>query len=193
MIRDGWGDHPERDEMEALILEKERLLQIQVSERNRDPNLRDDLINEARITVWRVLEKHPDASPAYVHTSSGNRIKEIVSGGIWFGMQGRQGLERDPLRRSERDSLDDPDFLIEASSPDVMDDLLMAYHEGEILEAIRSLPPNHQAYVILRFWGGWRAGEMEPVVGVKSINQSRMWKDSIQPVLAERLKHLVDA
>lgn len=194
MIHDGYGDHhPEYDAIEEVIRAKERLLQIQVSERNRDAAIRDDLINEARITVWQVLEKRPDASPAYVHTASANRITKIVSGATWFGMEGRQGLERDPLRRTERDSFDDPDFLVEASAPDIFEGLLMAYHEGEILDAIRALQPNHQAYVILRFWGGWTAGEMAEVIGVKNINQARMWTDSIQPVLAERLAHLVDA
>lgn len=195
MIHDGYGDnHYEYDEMEETIREKERLLQIQVSERNSDTNVRDDLIQEARITVWRVLSKRPDASPAYVHASTGKRVVELVTRGHqWFGMEGRQGLERDPLRRIDRDSFDDPDFAIGATSPDVLDLVAMAYHEGEILEALRTLPTEQRTYVVLRFWGGWTHNELRTVMHMNSLKMHALWDQEIRPALAARLNHLVDA
>jgi DNA-directed RNA polymerase specialized sigma24 family protein len=195
MIHDGYGEqHREYDEYEEVIREKERLLQIQVSERNRDAAIREDLIQEARITLWRVLERKPDAAPAYLHASTAQRLTELVTRGYqWFGMTGRQGLERDPLRRVDRDSFDDPGFLVQATAPEVLDSILMGYHEGEILDVIRALPRAHQVYVILRFWGGWTHNELRTVLMMNSMRMHAMWGEDIQPVLAERLAYLVEA
>lgn len=191
-IQDGFGDSG-YDLLEQTIIEKQRLIEIQVSERNQDVNLREDLIQEARITVWKVLEKRPDAPGAYIHASTAKRIAEVLRGGTMTGQPTNQGKPRDPIRRKDRDSFDDPEFLVGASAPDVLGAVEMAYHEGQILDAIRALPPRYQEYVILRFWAGWTPGELAPVIGVKATNQARMWKEAIRPVLAERLAHLVDA
>lgn len=183
--RDGYGD-----DYRDLLLAKERLLQIQVAERLSDPALWDDVLQEARIAAWEIARKHPEKSAAYMHAATRRRIGEVITRGVWTGMQGRQGLEIDPLRRRDRESLDDPLTAFEASAPDQVDALLLAYHQGEIFQAIDELPAKHKRYVMLRFWCGWTAGELAPIVGVKATNQARMWNEAIRPVLAKRLAHL---
>lgn len=193
MIDDGYGDTRDWEHVEEVIREKERLIALQAAERHSDPNDWQDLLNEARITIWEVLNRRPDAPPAYIHAATRQRLTEVATRGVWFGMEGHRGKAIDPIRRKDRDSFDDPDFAIEATSPDVFDAVEWGYHEGEILQAIRALPERYQRYVVLRFWGGLTPAELAPVMGVKSTNLARMWTDSIKPVLAEHLAHLVDA
>ena len=184
-VSDGYGDG-----IEQAILARERLIAIQAAERGARGPEWDDLLQEARIAIWRVLETRPGTSGAYINASAGKRITEVLTRGVWFGMEGHRGRPIDPIRRKQRDSLDDPDLAFEASSPDVIDSVMLAYHEGEILAALEALPPRHRAYVVLRFWGGLTHAEMADELGVKPGNMSRMWSESIRPVLLERLGHL---
>lgn len=189
-ISDGYGDSDLF--FEAKIIERERLIRMQAAERISDATLWDDVLNEARITVWEVVSKRPDAPGPYINAAVGKRITEVVMRGVWTGMEGHRGKAIDPIRRKDRDSFDDPLFMVEASSPDLLASVEWSYHEGQILDAIRSLPEHHQRYVVLRFWGGWTPGELAPVIGVKATNQSRMWNESIRPVLEQALGHLVE-
>jgi DNA-directed RNA polymerase specialized sigma24 family protein len=188
-----YGDPQPWERVEAVIREKERLLQIQAAERHPNPNDWEDLLNEARITIWEVLAKRPDAPHAYLHASTAMRLTEVITRGKWYGQPSQRGKPSDPIRRKDRDSFDDPDFAVEATAPDVLDRVLMGYHEGEILEAIRSLPHKHQRYIILRFWGGLSHAEIAPELGVGKGYLSDLWVGSIRPVLAERLAHLQGA
>lgn len=192
-LNQGFGEPREWEHVEAVIREKERLLQIQTAERSTDPNDWHDLLNEARITIWEVLSRRPDAPAAYIHASTAKRLTEVTMRGKWYGQPSQRGRPADPLRGKDRDSFDDPDFAVEATAPDVLDRVLLGYHEGEVLAAIRSLPRKHQRYVILRFWGGLSHAEIAPELGVGKGYLSDLWVTSIRPVLAERLSHLQGA
>lgn len=189
MIDDSFGD----DDLwfEDRIRERDRLIQIQVSEQSRDGSIRDDLINEARLTVWKVLCEKPDAT-GLLSVATKRRIGELVQRGQrWTGMETKHGHPIDPLRRPH-ETVDDEDHPVVVEAADVLSGVEMAYHEGEILDAIRSLEPRHQAYVILRFWGGYTNPEIAAIQSVGVGNMSRTWTTVIQPALAERLQHLVD-
>jgi len=189
MISDGYGDE---SEFESYVRDREPLLRIQAYERIHPDNV-PDAVNEARYTIWEVLQKRPDAPPEYVRAAAKTRITEVSMRGNWLGQPSQRGKPSvDPLRRADRDSFDDPDFLVEASAPEILDTLELAYHEGQILEAIRTLPRRHQEYVVLRFWGGWTHAELAPLMGVKTNNMARMWTETIKPLLAERLAHLAE-
>lgn len=191
-ISDGYGDQMTADQVEDLIRQKERLLQIQAAERQVDPNDWDDALNEARITVWKIAVKGGYEKDSYIHASTGKRITEVQARGNWTGQPSQRGKPSvDPIRRKDRDSLDDPDWQVQIAAQGDLEDLLLAYHEGEILRALSALPERHRRYVVLRFWGGWTNTECAPVLGVKPGNVARMWTDSIRPVLAEHLAHLV--
>lgn len=191
-ISDGFGEQMSMTELDDLIRSKERLIQIQVSERSADPNVRDDLLNEARIAIWEVATKRPGAPPAYIHASTGKRITEVATRGKFTGQPSQRGKPSvDPIRRKDRDSFDDPLFVVEATAPDVLDSIEWAYHEGEIMQAICDLPERHRRYVVLRFWGGLTHVEMADDIGIKPGNMARMWTENIRPVLLDRLGHLV--
>ena len=160
MLSDGYGEQMPLDQVEMLLVEKERLLQIQAAERGTGPNDWDDVLNEARLTLWEVLRKRPDAPSAYLHASSRMRITEVLTRGNWTGQPSQRGKPSvDPLRRIDRDSIDDPEWDVQIEASDRLDSILMAYHEGEILQALADLPERHRLYVVLRFWGGWTNAE----------------------------------
>lgn len=191
LFDDSFGD--EDLWFEERIRERDRLSQIQVSEQSSDIGIRDDLIQEARIKIWQILQERPDAVTGLLSVATKYRIRELVQRGQkWTGMKGRQGLERDPLRR-EWTTTDDEEWPLLIEAADVLSGVEMAYHHGEILDAIRALPLNHQEYVMLRFWGGFTNVEIAAVQEVNAGNMARMWKDSIRPRLGEALHHLVDA
>lgn len=63
----------------------------------------------------------------------------------------------------------------------------LAYHYGEIHEAVASLNPLYREYVYLRFWCGMGDADAARVLG------SRPHWHRVRPVLAERLAHLEGA
>lgn len=188
MIDDSFGDQDLW--FEDRIKERDRLIQIQVSEQSRDTGIRDDLINEARLTVWEVLSKKPDAT-GLLSVATRRRINELVQRGQrWTGMDTKHGHPVDPLRRPH-ETTDDEDHPVIVEAADLLSGVEMAYHHGEILDAIRSLPRAHQEYVILRFWSGYTNPEIAAIQQVNATNLSRTWIQVIQPVLKQRLGHLV--
>lgn len=190
---EGYGDRLSWSEIEEIVRRKERFTQILVSERVRDTNLRDDVLNEVRITIWRVLSKRPDAPDAYIHAAMKMRITEVMTRGVWTGMEGHRGMEIDPIRRTDRDSLDDPDWDVVVRADDVIEKVLMAYHDGEILDAIRALPRAHQEYVVQRFWGGLTHAEIRALATKPLRDYSELWTERIRPRLREQLHHLQEA
>lgn len=182
ILNDGFGDHLSITE---AIAQREPLISIMAAERAVPTSEWEDARQEARITFWRVLTDRPESSPAYVHKAMGRRIIEVSTRGTWTGYVSHRGYPIDPLRRRDRDSLDDPDLFFEASSPEVLDSVLLAYHEGEILAAINALPPAWREYVILRFWGGWTNAEISARQGTKLANVARTWNEAIRPRLRE--------
>lgn len=190
-LSDGYGEALSLDQVSAMIEENERLLWIKTRDVARRPEDWDDLLNEGRIVQWEVLTKRPDAPREYVSAAMSMRLREAATRGTWTGMPRQQGKPSiDPLRRHDRDSLDDPDLYHDAAAEFDLDPLLMAYHEGEILQAIRALPERHQRYVVQRFWMGLTHAEMAPSIGIKPGNMARMWTESIRPVLGQALAHL---
>ena len=189
MLNDGYGEQLSHEQVEDIIDQKERLLRIIVSERTTDYAL----LNEGRITIWEVLQKRPDAPSPYLTAAMKQRVIEVLSRGKFTGMPSQRGKPSvDPLRRSDRDSFDDPDFGAEFAAADSLDTVLLAYHEGEILRAINELPQKHKEYVILRFWGGYTNTEIAAIQNVKAGNMARTWTEVIRPRLEEALSHLID-
>jgi DNA-directed RNA polymerase specialized sigma subunit len=68
-----------------------------------------------------------------------------------------------------------------------MDDLEIAYHYGEIHEAVAALPDHWREYVWLRFWGGLT--DAQTVRSIKETYRGE-WERHMRPRLREELKHL---
>jgi DNA-directed RNA polymerase specialized sigma24 family protein len=143
-----------------------------------DPVQRQDLAQEGWIAAWRTLdEQHPNPA-ALARTAAAWRMKDAFYRRQSFGSErerGRNGVVH-PI----------PAALIETDFPPVWDDLdqvLEAYHHGEIMAAVNSLSERQQQRVIDRFWKGiYSDGRWwsEPVTGARAI-------------LREQLGHLRDA
>jgi len=68
-----------------------------------------------------------------------------------------------------------------------LDGVLLAYHDGEIAQALAALPKAWRDYVIDRFWHGMSERETQALRG-----QAVKWY-RVRPVLAEKLAHLETA
>lgn len=75
-----------------------------------------------------------------------------------------------------------------AMAAEVLDGVVLAYHYGEIHEAIADLHPRWREYVYLRFWEGHGDSEIARLLGARV-----GWTDKVRPVLRERLAHLAGA
>ena len=80
-------------------------------------------------------------------------------------------------------------LLVDGSA--TLDGIELAYHHGQISEAIDSLPAHHRAYVVQRFWHGLSDTEIAAREGLSSSKVLyNRWTRTIRPLLAERLAHL---
>lgn len=132
-----------------------------------------------------------DSSPALTHHAVRQRVSELVKRGfLWTGMEGHRGREIDPMRRTDRDSIDDPEWDVQIEAADALAAVEWAYHHGEIHEALRSLPERHREYVVLKFWGGMSNPEIAARQSLSIATVERDWREKIKPQLADDLAHL---
>ena len=76
---------------------------------------------------------------------------------------------------------------------DLLGEIEIAYHHGEIMQAINSLPDEHREYLYRRFWEGWNDSEIARSMGVSTSGMHNRWVRTIRPALIERLQHLAAA
>jgi RNA polymerase sigma factor (sigma-70 family) len=192
-IQDGFGDDLAIDE---YIREHEGLLRLKAAERtrgNRNSNdTWDDILQEGRIVQWQVLAKRPDAPAAYVSAAMSNRIMECILRGTWTGMERRHGKPLDPLRRGDRDSVDDETLQLDqvVDQADWVEHALLGYHQGQILAALNELTFTQKEAVVLRFWGGMTNAEIAARQGISKQTVERQWREIIRPALVEELELL---
>lgn len=204
-VNDRWGDDPVQQElslleMEESIREREGLLRLKAAERtrgNRSSNdTWDDILQEGRIVEWTVLTKRPDAPPSYVSAAMSNRISEVISRGTWTGMETHRGRPTDPLRRpmAERCSVNDETLRLDEmlASSDWLDDVLVGYHHGQIMQALNALTFTQKVYVYQRFWEGRSNPEIAAERGLSTGEVERQWRCNIRPRLQAQLALLID-
>jgi RNA polymerase sigma factor (sigma-70 family) len=177
----GYGDALDVTE---LLARKERLLQIIVSERAPDPTTRDDVLQEARIIIWKLADK-PRRDDGYLHGAVRHRVDDVRDRQTWTGHTGTRG-HTDVAKMVTTERLDAGLVLTAAA---VLDNIDMAYHHGEVLDAIAALEPNQRAYVIMRFWGGLSNPEIAASTGRSLATVSRWWSEA-KPTLRAALGHL---
>ncbi len=192
-ISDGYG---EIDETERVLVEEEEFFirnarHALVSRMGKSfpEGLEDDAVQEARIAAWRSLQEH--GNRAYMNIAVKRRLIEHVMRDRWFGMT-RSAHEMDPIRRTNRDSFDDPDFeaglLLVAES--LLEQTVLAYHYGEIAAAINTLTDDQREYVVLRFWCGMTSTEIAAAQSKSESNVRTAWSRYIRPHLMRELAHL---
>lgn len=192
MIDDGYGNGS-YDEVEELLREEEEFFvrnarHALVKRGGSIPEGADeDAIQEARIAAWRSWEKHHNR--AYMNIATRQRLVQHVFRDQWFGTSPR-AHEMDPIRRKDRDSFDDPDFETVVLADQHLDVVLLAYHYGEIVQAINTLTPGQREYVVLRFWNGMTNAEIAAERGTSISTVRSAWNRHIRPALMEHLSHL---
>lgn len=82
------------------------------------------------------------------------------------------------------DSMADAGWDLEG--PDHLDGIAVAYHAGEICEALEVLTPAQRKYVVARFWGGMTPTELRALFGY---DPSSLWRDA-KPRLQTQLAYL---
>ncbi len=149
----------------------------------------EDLAQEGLIAMWRHYESHDPSRGAslqwYLRKRAKLRMIEVLMrNGQWFGMDQRHRGTAD--QRSNSMDPQEGDYLDAMSVGDNIDDVMWAYHEGEVARALDALTPKQREYVFRRFWLG------EPVSEIKramQTNTSTMWA-SAKKRLEKELAHL---
>lgn len=199
MIDDGYGDlKPWEQTEEALVGDWEGWIKRAAIRICEPSDFRfDDAVQEGRIEFWRAAAEFRD-HPQRVRFSL-NRAKQRMWHVLHRGrpMTGNlhKGLRYEPnqpLRLDKPVGWDDTDRtfgdLIEA--PGSLDGIEMAYHHGQIAQAINALPEQHREYVVRRFWLGYTDSEIARQFGLSPNGINNRWTRTIRPALVERLDHL---
>lgn len=156
----------------------------------------DDLVQEARIAIWHSLSKHDRAKgalPSYVTRAAKWQMQDAVQRRKWTGQETTQGKRVEDRDRATAslDALVDAGVTEMLAAADVLEHVSLAYHYGQIHQAVAGLEQRYRDYVFLRFWHGMTPAEIEAHAGVGGSLQRFWWKNKIAPVLRERLSHLV--
>jgi RNA polymerase sigma factor (sigma-70 family) len=81
------------------------------------------------------------------------------------------------------------EYLLAAA--DLIDSIQLAYHRGEIVQALDRLAPAQKRYVVLRFWCGYVTSELKTVFGYDPSGLWNSQKNGARLKLREELAHLV--
>lgn len=186
-IQDGYGDAVD---LENYLRDRDRLLHWKAAGD-------EEAVQEARIKVWQTLAAHPEATRSYLDRAATWRIQSVLRGESLTGEarpHGGKDTQPDPLRAPHagsdgvtalRDEVEDLDSAHAAQQ------VLDAYHHGEIMQALATLPEAHRAYVVLRFWAGLDRNEIGHELHRNPGNLATTWRTQIAPRLRESLAHLV--
>lgn len=158
----------------------------------------DDLVQEARIGIWEALVKHDPALgalPSYVTRAAKWKMDDAIERRKWTGQETTRGVPRHDRDRytDSLDALIDGGLGDLLAAAEVLESVTLAYHYGEIQQALDSLEPVQREYVYLRFWMGLSGAEIEAKTGVKPSTQLFRFKRNVVPALRARLGHLAGA
>lgn len=126
----------------------------------------EDVAQEGRVALWRALK---DGVPYPVEVAK-SRMKQVS----WYSRTTpptgslHEGKRYEPQTQSieaesGRDGSSDDIVARLFGLVDHLEDVEIAYHQGEIAEAISTLTPKQRAYVYARFWCG-----MDTVAGSRN-------------------------
>lgn len=157
----------------------------------------DDLVQEALIAWWQTEERRPDMAPGYYARAAIHAAVDAVSGTRQpFGERHHQRSGRTNHYRPDTSAVDwsdEANRVLDPAAADPMEHVMLAYHHGEIAQALAELPPEDREAVVERFWGGKTWPEIEKDRGARHGSLSGRWAQSIRPKLRRHLHHLVDA
>jgi RNA polymerase sigma factor (sigma-70 family) len=189
LLHDGLGDALTNSE----VVENYWLWAHKVANSKRQPYHRDhdDLVQEALVEIWQVLERKGGktaVSASYLAQAGSHRMNDVLDGRPMRGNPSEGGQTYRPKTVSA-DAIQDavPDLWEQLFSVDALDDVEIAYHHGQIMAAIAELKPEYRRYVVLRFWGGMR--DVDIAVDMHTSNKvvGTWWSRTIRPALQQQL------
>lgn len=167
----------------------------------RDRQTQEDLAQEGYYAMWEALKTF-DASrgalPSWLTRAAQQRMYRVVSRNYLFlGTPGVKGHSRElpavPIDTTPNPTEESGGWVDRQLSTE-LGDIEMAYHHGQIMEAIWSLTPKQRQYVYYRFWHQMTNSEIRQVIG--GGDPSGHWthpERGARARLAARLRDLADA
>lgn len=142
----------------------------------------DDIAQEGYIAMWKALrtyDKTKGALPGYLTQAARWRMIDVA---IKFKPQTGEPSIRGHTREKAAFPVDYQDayFMELIGVEEILQDITIAYHQGEIYEAISSLSPAYRDLVYRRFWLG------TPLTSKEHYH----WNSNIKNTLADKLAHL---
>lgn len=119
-----------------------------------NPNMADDLAQEGMIAMWKAeKEWDPDRCPleSWLYTAARFRMRRVLQD----SMTRKGGRGEQPVWSPRYVPIPPEVFLSSGVDSPVWMDLgaiELAYHHGELYEALNALTPRQREYVYLRFW-----------------------------------------
>jgi DNA-directed RNA polymerase specialized sigma24 family protein len=166
------------EELRPWLLKKARSF-------SNDPATQQDLAQEGWIAAWKALQKDGvDTNPiSYAKAAARWRMLSVVS-----GQTPTFGAKRQRFTKTEELATDVYNEFGEISSVysrlrHTYDTLELAYHYGQIHDAIDSLSRGQKAYVVGRFWKDDSSGSRGSWNGTRSSTGAK-------EILREKLSHL---
>ena len=140
-----------------------------------NPTDRQDAAQEGRIAAWRVLQSHPEATPAYHRTSIKNAIKGFLRGCPTVGHEGRRGWQEAPTT------------FVGEFMPDQHPGREDSYPSewGHVREAVAQLPERERGVVVQHHWGGRTLREISTERGKNREWAGEVAREWAYPLLRE--------
>lgn len=183
----GWsGDFGNSLSVTEVLARVEPFIGIVEAERHNPEVSRDDVMQEARIAVWRAIDKKPADMRTYLIGTIKRRTTSAVTRQDWTGRPSRQGKQT-PDALSAAEPLETALLL---AAGDLLEAVEWAYHRGEVLDALSRLPLPQREYVYMRFWLGMTEAEIAAVKDTTKARENALWNRTIRPTLAQSLAHL---
>lgn len=137
----------------------------------------EDLAQEGWIGAWRSIPAYEPSGGAFeswLHACAKNAMRNVIR-------------DRLAARRDDRQTLLVGDVLKLWDAGASFEGLELAYHHGEIAQALAVLSPQQREYVVLRFWGGLEAAQLNR--HFRTLNSGSIWT-AARRKLRDQLAHL---
>lgn len=157
----------------------------------------EDLAQEGWIAMWRVLDKVDSCrgdGMGLLKVAARRRMIDVLRSEYVYTKSGRstpRDVEIPVSTLVEAESDIEATVWSRLAFADNADALVLAYHEGEIWDAVHSLPEDERRYVILRFYRGFTHTESMVYLG-RNTKTGSLWCQA-KARLQHKLAHLVEA
>jgi len=137
----------------------------------------DDLMQEGWIAIWRAVPNHnPDKGPLDKWLCDKAQWAMLAKIREWQGN-----------KHTFYDSFGDMTAFTEVElveATEALERVEIAYHRGEILQAISSLTPKQREYIIMKFWFGLTFTEIVEQIGYNPASVHRLSMNKLRKELA---------